>query len=62
MRFTVNMVTRNIPRRKRKSNLTIAEAARQLGVSKPHLWYVVNGIRVSHSLSRRYAQLKKKAA
>lgn len=54
------MVSRNSPKRKGKSLLTIAEAARQLGVSKPHLWHVVKGNRVSHSLSRRYSQLQTK--
>ena len=56
------MVSRNTPKRKGNSPITIAESARQLGVSKAHLWLVVNKQRVSHSLSRRYAQLLAKAA
>lgn len=55
------MVSRNTPKRKENPPLTIAEAARQLGVSKPHLWHVVKGNRISHSLSRRYKQLQLQA-
>lgn len=55
------MVTRNLPKRKGNHRLTIAEAARQLGVSKPHLWHVVKGTRISHSLSTRYQQLQSKS-
>lgn len=55
------MVTRNLPKRKGNPRLTIAEAARQLGVSKPHLWHVVKGTRISHSLSSRYQQLQSKS-
>lgn len=42
-----------------RARFTIAEAARRLGVSKPHLWYVVNGHRISRSLTRRYTELKR---
>lgn len=35
----------------------VAAAAKQLGCSKGHLWAVLAGQRVSHRLSRRYAQL-----
>lgn len=35
----------------------VAAAAKQLGCSKAHLWAVLAGQRVSHRLSRRYAQL-----
>ena len=59
------MVTRNRTKGKQKRGdgqqmekpLTVAEAARQLGVSKPHLWHVLQGNRVSHRLTRRYREL-----
>jgi hypothetical protein len=36
----------------------VAAAAKRLGCSKGHLWAVLAGQRVSHRLSRRYAELK----
>ena len=54
------MVSRNITKSKGNPPLTIAEAARRLGVTKPHLWHVVKGNRISHSLLARYEELKAK--
>jgi hypothetical protein len=51
------MVSRNMPKHKAKLPITYAEAARRLGVTKPHLWLVLNKQRVSERLSRRYAEL-----
>jgi len=39
----------------------ICAAARELGVTREHLYRVLSGQRVSHSLLRRYHQLKKRA-
>jgi len=38
----------------------VREDARQLGVSAPHLWLVLNGQRTSHDLKSRYQTLKAK--
>ena len=35
----------------------ISQAARTLGVSRTHLWYVLTGVRESRSLTRRYEAL-----
>lgn len=37
---------------------TIGEDAAALGCSRQHLWFVLNGIRISKSLSARYRKLK----
>jgi hypothetical protein len=38
---------------------TIGRDAERLGVSRPHLWMVLEGRRASESLMRRYAALKR---
>ncbi len=42
--------------------LTVTRAALLLGVTRPHLSYVLHGHRKSRSLMRRYRALKKEAA
>lgn len=39
----------------------ISQEARELGVSRIHLWLVLTGKRVSHRLAARYANLQRKA-
>lgn len=39
------------------AEITIAGAARALGVATPHLWMVLHGQRVSHRLVARYRGL-----
>lgn len=36
----------------------ITEDAKNLGVTRPHLWMVLTGARVSAKLTRRYRELK----
>jgi hypothetical protein len=47
------------PLRRAVTYPTIGRDAERLGVSRPHLWMVLEGRRASESLMRRYAALKR---
>lgn len=54
--------TRNKKRRVTRRGATrfpgLLDAAKKLGVHRNHLYLVLSGRRVSHSLTERYAELK----